>query len=45
MKELQEDERVAKVWTTEGQIKFTVVGDSKVYKCYGVFSPVSEIIK
>jgi hypothetical protein len=45
MKELREDERVAKVWTTEGQIRFTLVDDSKVHKCHGVFSPISEIIK
>jgi hypothetical protein len=46
MKELRADNRVGKVWTTEGQIRFTLVdAPSKVLKCRGVFSPLSEIIK
>jgi len=46
MKELREDDRVGKVWTTEGQIRFTLVdAPAKVLKCRGVYSPLSEIIK
>jgi len=46
MKELREDDRVEKVWSTEGVIRFTLVSDpSKVRKCPGVFTPINEIIK
>jgi hypothetical protein len=46
MKELRADDRVGKVWTTEGQIRFTLVdAPSKVLKFRGVYSPLSEIIK
>jgi hypothetical protein len=46
MKELRADDRVGKVWTTEGQIRFTLVdAPSKVLKFRGVYAPLSEIIK
>ncbi len=46
MKELQLDDHVGKVWTTEGQIRFTLLDAlSKVLKFRGVYSPFSEVIK
>jgi hypothetical protein len=46
MKELRADDRVGKVWTTKGQIRFTLVdAPSKVFKFRGVYAPLSEIIK
>jgi regulator of replication initiation timing len=46
MKELREDERIEKVWTTEGSIRFTLVADpEKVRKFPGAFTPLNEAIK
>ncbi len=46
MKELRDDDRVEKVWTTEGQIRFTLVdAPSRVHKFRGVYAPLSEFIK
>jgi len=46
MKELKEDERIEKVWTTEGSIRFTLVADpEKVRKFPGAFTPISEVLK
>jgi hypothetical protein len=46
MKELKEDERIEKVWTTEGSIRFTLVTDpEKVRKFPGAFTPISEVLK
>jgi hypothetical protein len=46
MKELREDERVDKVWSTEGLIRYTLASDKeKVRKFPGAFTPVNEVIK
>jgi hypothetical protein len=46
MKELRDDERIEKVWTTEGSIRFTLVADpDKVRKFPGAFTPLNEAIK
>lgn len=46
MKELREDHRVDKVWSTEGLIRFTLASDKeKVRKFPGAFTPVNEVIK
>ncbi len=45
-KEQQPDNRMGKVWTTEGPIRFTLLDAlSKVLKFRGVYSPLSEVIK
>jgi hypothetical protein len=46
MKELKDDERIEKVWTTEGSIRFTLVADpERVRKFPGAFTPLNEAIK
>jgi len=46
MKELKEDDRIEKVWSTEGSIRFTLVADpAKVRKFPGAFTPINEAIK
>ena len=46
MKELREDHRVDKVWSTEGLIRYTLASDKeKVRKFPGAFTPVNEVIK
>jgi hypothetical protein len=46
MKELKDDERIEKVWTTEGSIRFNLVADpERVRKLPGVFTPLNEAIK
>ena len=46
MKELREDERVDKVWSTEGLIRYTLVSDKeKVRKFPGAFTPLNDAIK
>jgi len=46
MKEQQPDNRMVKVWTTEGPIRFTLLyALSKVLKFRGVYSPLREVIK
>ena len=46
MKELREDDRVERVWSVEGSIRFCLKDDpSKPRTCYSVYGPISEIIK
>ena len=46
MKELREDDRVEKVWTTEGSIRYTLKDDpAKPRTCPGVYTPINEFIK
>ena len=46
MKELRDDERVEKVWTTEGMIRYTLASDpDKIRKFPGAFTPLNEAIK
>ena len=46
IKELRDDDRVTKVWTTEGAIRFTLKDTPDVVrKCPGAFAPLSEFIK
>jgi len=46
MKELREDDRVERVWSVEGTIRFCLKDDpSKPRTCFNVFGPISDIIK
>ena len=46
MKELRDDERVEKVWTTKGMIRYTLAsGPNKIRKFPGAFTPLNEAIK
>jgi hypothetical protein len=46
MKQLKNDERIEKVWTTEGSIRYTLVTDpERICKFPGAFTPLDEAIK
>jgi hypothetical protein len=45
MKELREDDRVERVWSVEGTIRFSLKSDHKPRTCFNVFGPLAEIIK
>jgi hypothetical protein len=46
LKELREDDRVSRAWTTEGAIRYILVATPEVVrKCPGAFAPLSEFIK
>ena len=46
MKELKEDRRVGKVWTVEGNIKYTLADKpDTIIKLSSVFKPLNEILK
>lgn len=45
MKELREDDRVERVWSVEGAIRFSLKSDHKPRTCFNVFGPLAEIIK
>jgi len=44
LKDLQSDERISKVWTVEGLIRFTKVDDTRVYKVANVYQSVESIV-
>jgi len=45
MMEMKLDKRIAKIWTVEGQIRYTLVSaPAKVLKVKSVFDPVSKIL-
>jgi hypothetical protein len=46
MKQLRNSDQVAKVWSVEGQVRFTLAGDSSgtIKKVQSVFVPVDEMI-
>jgi hypothetical protein len=46
MKELREDDRVERVWSVEGSIRFCLKSDpTKPRNCFSVFGPLADIIK
>ena len=46
LKDLRDDDRVSRAWTTEGAIRYTLVATPEVVrKCPGAFAPLSEFIK
>ena len=47
LREMNDCAEVDKVWSVEGRLRFTLVGDSNkiVKKVSSVFKPVSEIIR
>ncbi len=46
MKMLKNSEQVAKVWSVDGQVRFTLAGDTSgsIKKVQSVFLPVDEMI-
>jgi len=44
-KALQASEAVAKVWTTDGQIKFIKTGDDSIHRVTNVFEPLDKILE
>jgi len=45
LKALQADDRVAKVWTVDGQIRFIRVNEERVVRVTNVYQPVNTIIE
>lgn len=44
LKSMQGDERIARAWTVEGQIRFTRVNEDKVNRVTNIYLPFEEIV-
>jgi len=45
LKALQSDDRIAKVWTVDGQIRFNRVNEDRVVKVPNIYLPINTIIE